>query len=82
MKKTLVAMVVLVAFFCNGGNAADTQKLKAVMYVGGGFHDYKKMRSSWPRRSARSPNVSIDIKSMASAEEMAAAFADPSSVTV
>jgi uncharacterized protein len=58
-------------------HADDAKKIKAVMYVGGGFHDYKKMPYTLAEKISAIANVSIDIKPMASAEEMAAAFADP-----
>lgn len=52
-------------------------KIKAVMYVGGGFHDYKKMPALLAEKISELANVSIDVKLMNTAEEMAAEFKDP-----
>src|SRR5207302_9964500 len=56
---------------------AKPAKLKAIMYVGGGFHDYKKMPALLADKISELASVSIDIKPMNSAEEIAAAFKDP-----
>ena len=47
------------------------------MFVGGGFHDYKQMPITLAEKISAIANVSIDIKKMENAEEMAAAFKDP-----
>ena len=52
-------------------------KLKAVIYVGGGFHDYKKRPVMLAEKIGALANVDIDIKLMNTAEEMATAFKDP-----
>lgn len=77
MKKFLVAIVFFLVFLCVGANADEVKKLKAVMYVGGGFHDYKKMPYVLAEKIGEIANVSIEIKPIANAEEMAAAFKDP-----
>ena len=37
-------------------------KIKAVMYVGGGFHDYKKMPGYLAEKIGALANISFDIK--------------------
>ncbi len=56
--------------------AEETKRLKAAMYVGGGFHDYKMMPWELAKNISAIANVAIDVKPV-TVEEMAAAFADP-----
>ena len=51
--------------------------IKAVMYVGGCCHDYKTMPGVLAARIGEVARIDIDIKPMASAADMAAAFAAP-----
>ena len=47
------------------------------MYVGGCCHDYKKMPAVLVEKMGELANVDIDVKLMATAEEMVTAFKDP-----
>lgn len=56
---------------------APPAPLKAVMYVGGCCHDYKKTPAMLAEKIAELANITIDIRLMNTAEEMKAAFHDP-----
>src|SRR2546423_2663112 len=56
---------------------ADSSKLKAVMYVGGCCHDYKKMPGYLAEKIGLVANVAIEVKLMNDAAEMAKEFKDP-----
>jgi hypothetical protein len=57
--------------------ARAASPIKAVMYVGGGFHDYKTMPGELTAAMSKIANITFDIKPVATAEEMAAVFKDP-----
>ena len=77
MRKWVYAIAVGLSLLAVPVRAGDA-KIKAVMYVGGCCHDYKKMPKLLADKISEIASVQIDIKPMASAEEMAAAFADSS----
>jgi hypothetical protein len=60
-------------------SAADAApaKLKAVMYVGGCCHDYKKIPLLLSEKIGALASVNIDVKLMNTAEEMATEFKGP-----
>jgi hypothetical protein len=76
--KNLIALIALGVFLgANSAGAADVEPLKAVMFVGGGFHDYKTMPKVLAGDIEALANISIDVKHMDSAADMAAVFKDP-----
>ena len=75
MKRAIVSFAISMLLLAGIAHAATP--LKAVMYVGGGFHDYKTMPGVLTDKMAKLANVTFDIKPVASAEAMAAAFKDP-----
>ena len=77
MKRWTIALMFCLSVFVAGARGEEAKKLKAVMYVGGCCHDYKKMPIALADKISELASVSIDIKPMANAEEMKAAFADP-----
>ena len=77
MRKFIVVFALFALCCGTVARADESRKLKAVMYVGGGFHDYKQMPVTLAEKISAIANVSIDIKKMDTAEEMAAAFKDP-----
>lgn len=77
MRKALTAIVACLLLSVSLAHAEDAKKLKAVMYVGGGFHDYKQMPLILARDIEALAAVSIDVKPVATAEAMAEIFKDP-----
>lgn len=80
MRKFLALGLTLLALLLTAApsRAEDAKKIKAVMYVGGGFHDYKKMPPYLADEITKlAPNVSIDVKFMADAAAMAQEYKDP-----
>jgi hypothetical protein len=77
MKHVIASFVVILVLLglTNGVHAAAP--IKAVVYVGGCCHDYKTMPGVLTGKMSNLVNVTFDIKPMASAEEMSAAFKDP-----
>ena len=71
-----LCLALLVAPYARA-DGAKPPPLKAVMYVGGGFHDYKKMPGMLAEKIGALANVAIDIKLMNTAEEMAAEYKRP-----
>jgi len=57
---------------------AAAAPIRAVMYVGGGFHDYKQMPVTLATQIEKLADVHIDIRHVDSAAQMKAAFQDPS----
>ncbi len=73
-----VTLVMASSVLCaTTARADDAKKLKAVMYIGGGFHDYKEMPFVLARQIRTIANVTIDVKPIPTAEQMAAEFKDP-----
>lgn len=80
MSKTvlaLVAMLLLSEVVARPVHAAENETLKAVMFVGGCCHDYKQMPHVLAKRIEELVNVKIDIKPVATPEEMAEIFKNP-----
>src|SRR6185437_5445890 len=75
--KTKILAILILCIMSSITRADDAKKLKAVMYVGGGFHDYKEMPFILAHKISEIANVSIDVKPMPTAEAMAAQFKDP-----
>jgi hypothetical protein len=57
--------------------AQQPKPLRALMFVGGCCHDYKQMPVDLTQKISGLANVTFDIRPMADAQQMAAAFADP-----
>jgi hypothetical protein len=79
-KRCLAALIILLASaLCMPARGDDPKpaKLKAVMYVGGCCHDYKKMPQMLAERIGQIASISIDIKFMEAATDMAAEFKKP-----
>ncbi len=77
MKSRLVACLAVSLTFATIAHAEQVKQIKAVMYVGGCCHDYKVMPLTLAKKITELVNVKIVVKPMKTAEEMAAAFADP-----
>ena len=80
MRRTAALLILaLSVLFSPLARAEDLKpaKIKAVMYVGGGFHDYKKMPQMLAEKIGALANISIDVKLMNTAEEMAAEYKNP-----
>jgi hypothetical protein len=77
MKKFAALIVVGLILGASFARAADTPPLKAVMFVGGGFHDYKTMPKVLAADIEALANIRIDVKPVADAPAMAAVFKDP-----
>jgi uncharacterized protein len=77
MKKYLALFALCFTLLAAGARAQDAKKIKAVMYVGGGFHDYKTMPGVLAAKIIELANISIDIKPVADAPAMVAVFKDP-----
>jgi hypothetical protein len=76
MKNVILALTLSLAFAASA-RAEDAPKLKAILYCGGCCHDYKKMPQMLAQKISEIASVSIDVKLLATPEEMKAAFADP-----
>ena len=74
---TLAALLLLSCLAAQPVYAAEKETLKVVMFVGGGFHDYKQMPKTLAKKIEELVNVDIDIKPVASAEQMAEIFQNP-----
>jgi hypothetical protein len=73
----LVALIALVVFLgASSATAADPKPLKALMFVGGGYHDYKTMPKVLAADIEALANVSINVRHVADAAEMASVFKD------
>jgi hypothetical protein len=72
-------LVFLAVLLCvaSVGLGQTNQPLKALMFVGGCCHDYKRMPGFLTQKVSRIASITFDIRPMGSAQEMAAAFADP-----
>lgn len=77
MRLKFLTPLLICICLCAVTRADEAKKLKAVMYIGGGFHDYKEMPFILAKKIEAIANVSIDVKPMATAEDMAAEFKDP-----
>lgn len=77
MKKYLVQIALGFLLFAHSARAADAGPLKAIMFVGGGYHDYKTMPGVLAKDIAAVANVSVDVKYVDNAADMAAIFRDP-----
>jgi hypothetical protein len=53
-------------------------RLRAVMYVGGGFHDYKQMPADLAEQISKRADIQFDIRHIPDAAHMAAEFKSPS----
>lgn len=77
MKRALIPTILLMLLACAGTVRAErAAKLKAIMFVGGCCHDYKQMPLTLAHGVEQIANIGIDVKPVASAEEMAALFKD------
>ena len=77
MTRFAVVFAICATCFVVPLRADDAKPIKALMFVGGGFHDYKKMPGELTRKISEFANVTFDIKPIADAEAMAAVFKDP-----
>jgi uncharacterized protein len=77
MKKIVALIVLGLICVANSAKGADAPPLKAVMFVGGGFHDYKTMPKVLAADIQALANISIDVKPVADAPAMATIFKDP-----
>ena len=80
MSKILLILAALAVGCClttRPVHAAEKETLKVVMFVGGGFHDYKQMPKTLAKKIEELVNVAIDIKPVATAEQMAEIFKNP-----
>jgi hypothetical protein len=78
MKKAIASFAIgLLTFLATCSAQAAPKPLRAVVYVGGGFHDYKTMPGVLTGKLSALINATFDIKPMDSAQMMAAAFNDP-----
>jgi hypothetical protein len=80
MSKSFLTLAALLLFSCLTAqpvHSAEKETLKVVMFVGGGFHDYKQMPKTLAKRIEELVNVDIDIKPVATAEDMAEIFQNP-----
>jgi len=68
-------ILLLCALLSIAARAED--KIKAVMYVGGGFHDYKTMPKYLADQLSALAPVTFDIRHVDTPEAMVAAFKDP-----
>ena len=75
MRKLFIFAAILC--FATGALAQEVKPLRALMFVGGCCHDYKTMPGYLTQKVGELANITFDIRPMASAQEMAAAFADP-----
>jgi hypothetical protein len=57
--------------------AQDAKPIKAIMFVGGGFHDYKTMPGYLAAQVGKFANITFDIKLNEDAAAMAKVFKDP-----
>jgi hypothetical protein len=79
-RRHFVALFGVAMFISSSMLAQDapvSPKIKAVMYVGGCCHDYKTMPGMLAEKIAGIASISIDVKLMKTAEDMAAEFKDP-----
>jgi hypothetical protein len=74
MRRIIALLAVVVSL---AAAAEDAKPIKAVLYCGGGFHDYKTMPGVLAGKIQELANVSIDVKLMETAEAMAAEFKKP-----
>ncbi|HEV2969536.1 MAG TPA: ThuA domain-containing protein [Pirellulales bacterium] len=80
MSKFLLTLAALLLFSNSAAwpaRAAQNEPLKVVMFVGGGYHDYKQMPRVLAKKIEELANVKIDVKPVATAEEMADIFKNP-----
>lgn len=76
---TRVLTLICAALFLFGSaQSAPAAKVRAVMYVGGGFHDYKKMPAELAEQISKRADIQIDIRHIEDAAHMAAEFKSPS----
>jgi hypothetical protein len=76
--RVLTRVAIFIALFSTVSSADDVKPIKAIMFVGGCCHDYKQMPLTLANSISELANVKIDIRAMATADEMAAAFREPS----
>jgi uncharacterized protein len=74
---TLAALLLFSSLATRPVDAAEKEALKVVMFVGGGYHDYKQMPKTLAKKIEELANVEIDIKPVATAEQMAETFKNP-----
>src|SRR5206468_2077775 len=74
---TCLALCLCMLALTSRADDAKPAKLKAVMYVGGCCHDYKKMPNVLAEKIGELASVAIDVKLMNTAEEMVAEFKSP-----
>jgi hypothetical protein len=74
---TLAALLFFSSLATRPVQAAEKETLKVVMFVGGGYHDYKQMPKTLAKKIEELVNVEIDIKPVATAEQMAEIFKNP-----
>ncbi len=77
MNRLTAAIALCLCFVITPLTRAEEAKLKAVLYVGGGFHDYKKTPPLLAEKISELASVKVDVKLMNTAEEMAKEFANP-----
>ncbi len=76
--RRLMSLMAAALFLCtNALVAAETKPIKAIMFCGGGFHDYKTMPGILAKDIAGMANISIDIKHVPTPPDMVAVLKDP-----
>lgn len=75
MKHAIRWVPMCLALLVTSALAQATRPLRAVMYVGGCCHDYKAMPLELAAKISGLANVKIDVKPIATAEDMAKEFA-------
>ena len=74
MKRIITPFGLLFVICAVVARGEETKPLKAIMFVGGGFHDYKVMPGKLAAKIEGLVNITIDIKPVADAPAMAALF--------
>jgi hypothetical protein len=77
MKNTLALLALFLSISVTCARAEEAKPIKALMLVGGGYHDYKTMPGVLAGKISELANVKFDIKFLATAEEDAALLRDP-----
>jgi hypothetical protein len=75
--RKLISLLALFLSLVTIPSRAESPRLKAVMYVGGRFHDYKTMPNYLAEKITHYGNIAIDVKLMNEAADMAKEFKDP-----
>jgi uncharacterized protein len=77
MRKFLAFHLVALLLIATTSHAQEAKPIKALMFVGGCCHDYKKMPGYLAERIGAIANIKFEIRPMENAAEMAEVFKDP-----